>query len=329
MSVIVPAFNAGSRIGNCLEALQSQAERCDAEILVVDDGSSDNTSDVVQRYRGVRLIHQVNSGPASARNRGAFEARGEIIVFTDDDCVPAPGWLGAMLKPFTNPDVVGAKGVYRTRQKELIARFVQIEYEDRYRLMAASDSIDFVDTYSAAFRRNRFLEVNGFDTEFPLACAEDAELSYRMSGRGWKLNFVPEAVVYHSHPQTLTGYLKKKYKFSFWRVLAVRKNPEKALKDSHTPQVMKLQLFFVPALVLAAAVDVIKRPSVPLSAIVAAAFFVSTLPFIARALPKDGNVALCSAILLAARSGAQFLGVAAGLIYTRRKPVRIATKSAA
>ncbi len=329
VSVIVPAFDASSRIANCLDALQIQAEPCNAEILVVNDGSTDNTSEVVRRYRGVRLIHQANAGPATARNRGAFEASGEIIVFTDDDCAPASGWLEAMLKPFANPQIAGAKGVYRTRQKELIARFVQIEYEDRYRMMAGFDSIDFVDTYSAAFRRDRFLQMNGFDTEFPLACAEDAELSYRMSARGWKLTFVPEAVVYHSHPKTLREYLKKKYKFAFWRVLALRKNPEKALKDSHTPQLMKLQLLFGPALVMAAVVDLIEHPPVPLCAVVAVAFFVSTLPFMARAMHKERSIALLSPILLAARSVAQFLGIAAGLIYTRRKPVRIAKKSAA
>ena len=165
-----------------------------------------------------------------------------------------------MLKPFEDADVVGAKGVYRTNQKSLVARFVQIDYEDRYRLMAAHESIDFVDTYSAAFRRGRFLEMAGYDTSFPLACAEDIELSYRMAARGWKMKFVPNAVVYHTHPDTLLKYLKKKYKFAFWRVLAVRKNPGKAMKDTHTPQLMKLQLLFAPALLVGIAIDLLVRP---------------------------------------------------------------------
>ena len=134
---------------------------------------------------------------------------------------------------------------------------MQIEYEDRYRLMAGLPSIDFIDTYSAAFRRERFLEMSGYDTSFPVACAEDVELSYRMSARGWKMKFAPAAIVYHTHPDTLSRYLKKKYKFAFWRVLAVRKNPSKAVKDSHTPQLMKLQLLFAPALLLALAFDLI------------------------------------------------------------------------
>ena len=299
------------------------------EIIVVNDGSSDSTAKTVESYSGVRLINQANAGPATARNRGANEARGTIILFTDDDCVPTSDWLEAMLKPFEDADVVGAKGVYRTNQKSLVARFVQIDYEDRYRLMAAHESIDFVDTYSAAFRRDRFLEMAGYDTSFPLACAEDIELSYRMAARGWKMKFVPNAVVYHTHPDTLLKYLKKKYKFAFWRVLAVRKNPGKAMKDTHTPQLMKLQLLFAPALFVGIAIDLLVRPRVPASGIVLALFLVSTLPYALRAIRKDPIVGLLSPVLLAARACAQVLGVAVGLIYGHRKLAQVSSRSQA
>src|ERR1700678_1443240 len=252
VSVIIPTHNRPTRINKCLDALLTQTPSRKVEILVVNDGSTDDTPNVVARYSGVSLIHQLNAGPAAARNRGALAAQGSIILFTDDDCVPTPQWVEEMIEPFQDPKVVGTKGVYRTLQKSLVARFVQTEYEDRYRLMASLSRIDFIDTYSAAFRRDRFLEMNGYDTSFPLACAEDVELSYRMSARGWKMKFAPRAMVYHTHPDTLSWYLKKKYKFAFWRVLAVRKNPGKAMKDSHTPQLMKVQLLFPPALLLAA-----------------------------------------------------------------------------
>jgi GT2 family glycosyltransferase len=284
---------------------------------------------VVKRYSGVRLIAQANAGPAAARNRGAIESQGAIILFTDDDCVPMPDWLDAMLAPFEDLEVVGAKGVYRTQQERMVARFVQIEYEDKYHLMADLSSIDFIDTYSAAFRRDRFLEMTGYDTSFPVACAEDVELSYRMSTRGWKMKFAPAAIVYHTHPDRLIQYLKKKYKFAFWRVLAVRKNPSKGLKDSHTPQMMKLQLLFAPALLLAVAFDLAMRPAVPVSALVLVAFLLSTLPFAARAIRKDPVVGLLSPLILAARACAQVAGVTAGLIYARHKPAEIATKSPA
>lgn len=328
VSIIIPTFNGAARIEACLKALLDQVPSRNVEIIVVDDGSIDNLPEVIQRYPSVRLLSQANAGPAAARNRGALEASSEIILFTDDDCVPMPGWLAAMLKPFADPAVVGAKGIYRTHQRELAARFVQIEYEDKYHLMAQLPEIDFIDTYSAAFRRDRFLEMSGYDQSFPVACAEDVELSYRMSARGWKMKFAPDAIVYHTHPKTLSAYLRKKYKFAFWRVLAVRKNPAKGVKDSHTPQIMKLQLLFLPALLFTAAVDLSVRPRVSLSAIITGLFLMSTLPFAFRAVRKDFLVGIFSPALLAARSCAQMLGVAAGLLYARRHPAKIPTQSA-
>lgn len=329
VSIIVPTFNGASRIRNCLDALLAQTEHRKVEILVVNDGSTDRTAEVVAGYPSVRLISQSNAGPAAARNRGALEASGNIILFTDDDCVPTRDWLSFMLRAFTDPEVVGAKGVYRTHQKKLTARFVQVEYEDRYRLMAKLDAIDFVDTYSAAFRRDRFLQMNGYDTSFPVACAEDIELSYRMSMRGWKMVFVPEAIVYHTHPDTFSGYLRKKYKFAFWRVLALRKNPRKIFRDSHTPQIMKLQLLFAPLLLLAICYDSLMRPSLPVSLVLLAIFLVSTLPFMLRALRKDAIVGLLSPVLLAARACAQGFGLGSGLISARAKSVVVTTDSLA
>jgi GT2 family glycosyltransferase len=272
-------------------------------------------------------MNQANAGPAAARNRGAMECSGQVLVFTDDDCIATPNWLDSMLEPFEQPEVVGVKGAYRTRQKSLLARFVQIEYEDRYRLMNSADSIDFVDTYSAAFRRDRFFEMNGYDTSFPVACAEDIELSYRMSNAGWKMKFAPGAVVYHTHPDTLRAYLAKKYKFAFWRVMVVRKNPRKGIKDSHTPQLMKLQLLFAPALLADSLVDLATRPKFPVSILIVGLFLLSTLPFAIRAFTKDPVVGLLSPVLLALRACAQLVGVSGGLVHTLVSPTKIPSKS--
>jgi GT2 family glycosyltransferase len=322
VSIIIPTFNGAARIKNCLDVLVKQTTGHNAEILVVNDGSTDSTTEVVGRYPSVRLINQANAGPAAARNRGAKEAKGTIILFTDDDCVPMSDWLCSMTAPFDDPEVVGVKGAYRSNQTSLIARFVQIEYEDRYRLMAGLPSIDFIDTYSAGFRLERFFQMKGYDTSFPVACAEDVELSYRMSAQGWIMKFVPTAIVYHTHPDTFWRYMKKKYKFAFWRILALRKNPKKTLKDSHTPQVMKVQLLLAPALLLAMSRDLLVHPLIPASALVLAAFLISTLSFALRAVTRDPIVGLLSPMILAARACSQALGVIAGLVYTRRTTPR-------
>lgn len=327
VSIIIPTFNGGPRIGNCLDALLEHTAGRGVEILVVNDGSTDNTVDVVGRYSTVRLINQANAGPAAARNRGAMESSGKILLFTDDDCIVTSDWLTSMLEPFKDPEAVGTKGVYRTRQKRLVARFVQMEYEDRYRLMSAADSIDFIDTYSAGFRRERFLEMDGYDTSFPVACAEDAELSYRMSNSGWKMKFAPGAIVYHTHPDTLRAYAAKKHKFAFWRVMAVRKNPGKGIKDSHTPQLMKLQLLFAPALLLALVLDLAMRSRIPASLLVIVLFVLSTFPFAMRAIRKDLLVGLFSPGLLALRSCAQLVGVIGGIAHAIWSPAKIPSNS--
>jgi glycosyltransferase involved in cell wall biosynthesis len=318
-SVIIPTYNRAARIGYCLDALRDQDCAHAFEVIVVDDGSTDDTLQVLARYPEVRAASQTNAGPAAARNCGVREASGEIVLFTDDDCEPFPNWLTEMLKPFDDPDVVGAKGVYRTRQPELAARFVQIEYEDRYRLMARQTTIDFIDTYSAAFRRDRFIESGGYDTAFPVACCEDSELSYRMSARGWRMVFVQTAIVWHQHPATFASYLRRKVKFAFWRVPAVKRTPGKMVKDSHHPQLMKLQLLFAPALFASFLSDLFGLCAIyPMSLIVTALFVLSTLPFSLRAFTKDPMVGILSPAILAARSCAQLIGVIGGTVYVLR-----------
>jgi hypothetical protein len=136
------------------------------------------------------------------------------------------------------------------------------------------------------------------------------------------MRFARTAIVVHTHPDTLWQYVKKKYKFAFWRVLALSKNPSKTLKDSHTPQIMKVQLLLAPALLLSTSRDLLMHTTIPATPLVLAAFLLSALPFTLRAIRKDPLVGFLSPIILAARACSQFLGVVAGLIYTTRPPTR-------
>lgn len=313
ISVIVPAYNAEKTIKGCLDALLNQDYNGNYEVIIVDDGSTDSTPEIVSKYQAVRLIRQLNAGPAAARNRGASEAKGDIILFTDSDCVPEKDWLRMMMEPFENDNsVIGVKGIYKTRQKEIAARFVQLEYEDKYDKMKKDETIDFIDTYSAAFKKDIFLSMGGYDTSFPVACAEDVDLSYRMSAGGYKMVFNPNAVVYHIHPNTLTSYLKKKYKFAFWRVLAVKRNPQKMVKDSHTPQSTKFELMLIPLIYISLIVSMFYNTS--LAAIVFVIYLLIISISVSKIFQKDIVIGLLSPILIFLRDNIQFAGLLGGII---------------
>lgn len=322
ISVIIPAYNAARTIQPCLAAIRSQqAPGLECEIIVVDDGSTDETAMQAQRC-GARVLSQPNSGPASARNRGANAARGSIVVFTDADCEPAEGWLQAMIVPFGRPTVAGVMGRYRTRQQSLTARFAQAEFEERYRLMKEKDSLDLVATYSAAYRREIFLAEGGFDTRFRRADNEDVEFSYRLARRGHLMVFAPDAIVYHTHPDQPRKYMRQKFNRGIWRIVTYSMHPGKAFKDTYTPGILKLQIMLIPLLCAASCVAAFGFVSWILPLIVGVAFLMTTLPFVRLTFSIDKTIALLAPLFLLVRSVAICAGISVGVIvafFIRRK----------
>jgi len=313
ISVVVPAYNAAETLGECLAVLLGQSiPRSEYEVIVVDDGSTDATQEVVKKY-GVLLLTQANQGPAAARNLGVSHAQGEILLFTDADCVPSRNWIEAMVAPFVDP-IVGAKGVYRTRQKELVARFVQLEYEDKYDRMRLEPYIDFIDTYSAAYRKTIFQKNSGFDPAFPQASGEDIDFSWRLSRKGYKMVFAPNAVVYHRHVASVLDYVRRKYYVGYWRVLMYRHHPGKMVSDSHTPQVLKLQVGLAGLLVTTLFGATLLRELLWMSFAIAGIFLTSTLSFGLKAARKDLTVATVAPGLLFLRAIALGVGFAVGLL---------------
>lgn len=314
VSVVVPARDAAHTIGSCLEALLAQSASPGwYEVIVVDDGSSDETRDVAERKR-VKVLSQGHEGPAAARNRGVAEARGEIVLFTDADCVPAANWLDEMIKPFQDQEIVGVKGAYRTRQRGVVPRFVQWEYEERYQRMARLPRIDFIDTYSAGYRRDVFLRAGGFDTGYPNASVEDQELSFRLARQGYTMVFNPQAVVYHQHPETLRAYFRRKFNIGYWKVRVLRSYPQKAVADSHTPQTLKAQMILLAVLLPLLALSLVRGSFGWLAGLAALGFLISAVPFTVGALRKDLLVGLLAPFFLVVRALALGWGMITGLI---------------
>jgi glycosyltransferase involved in cell wall biosynthesis len=309
-SVIVPAYNSASSIRKCLSSIMEQSlSREDYEIIVVDDGSTDTTGSIIMEFQ-VKHLCQPNSGPAKARNYGAREAAGNIIIFTDSDCVPAFNWIEEMVKPFKSPDIIAVKGAYRTSQRSLTARFAQIEFEERFEILRKAESIDMVDTYSAAFRRDIFWQYGGFDESFPVANNEDTDLSYKLSLTGQRMVFNPDAIVFHlRHPDTVFRYSRQKFWRGFWRMVVYERFPNKIVKDTYTPQSLKFQILSLFGAFLFFMLTVLAKAGFYPAVLCAGAFVLSAMPYAVFALNRDLIVGLLSLFFLAVRAFSIGLGI--------------------
>jgi len=244
-SVIIPVRNGGATLGACLDGLFRQTvERTRFEVIVVDDGSTDDTAVLAGRFP-VRLVQINGRGAAAARNRGLKESSGDRVLFLDADCVPFPDWLARMTGPLETGTAsgenacLGTVGRFVSGQQNWIARMIQIELDRRYERMDRFRETDFVNTATCAFVR-KALPDDPFDEEF--GKLEDLELSFRLASEGIRMRYVPGAVVEHNHPESLGHHLRRRFLYGRFAPRLYRRYSGKALSDSSTPPSRRFQL---------------------------------------------------------------------------------------
>lgn len=316
VSVIVPVYNAAATLPGCLEALWQQTYPRDRyELIVVDDGSTDDSAQL-GAAGGARVVSEGKLGKSGARNRGAERARGELLLFTDADCEPIPTWIEKMVAPFqTDPQVAGVKGAYLSRQRELVARFTQIEVEERYDRMARQETISFIDTYAAGYRRDVFLAHGGFDETLPEV--EDQDLSFRLARAGKKMVFVPDARVYHRHTVSVRRYFWRKFAIATWKHLIVNRYPERFIEDSRTPQVLKVQMGLALLMTVVAPLALGSRFAQRGLALITGSFLVACLPFLQKAARRDPVILPFALLMLWLRAEALGWGYVRGIVQFR------------
>ena len=318
VTVVIPAYNATKTIHDGLESFARQSfPAAEVELIIVDDGSTDGTPEYIEQCvrdwgpnrPRVRVIRQIHQGPAAARNLGAVEAQGEFLLFTDADCVPHADWIKEMVAPFASSEIAAVKGAYKTRQTSLVARFAQAEFEARYRQLATVEYVDVVFSYSAGFRREVFRTIGGFDTSFPVADNEDTDLSYRVATAGYKIKFNPAAIVYHQHPATLKQYLRKKHSRAYWRVMVYKRFPGKAIRDSYTPQTLKLQIGSVVLAAGAIALIPLVPHAIYVAALSGVLFTATAVPFLWQLPREDPGLRIAAPFLLMCRAAVMASGL--------------------
>jgi GT2 family glycosyltransferase len=215
ISVVIPTYERPVQLTHCLDSLiNSDYPREKFEVIVVDDGSRMPIQPSLEDYRSqinLTVLRQENAGPASARNRGAAYAKGEFLVFIDDDCTLAPDYLTKLANHLAKqPDsMIGGRTVntllgnpYATAS-QLLIDYLYADYIDE------PQRITFFTSNNMALPRERFHAIGRFDVSFPLAAGEDRELCGRWRVHQLSMHYAPDAVVYHAHRLTLADFWRQ------------------------------------------------------------------------------------------------------------------------
>jgi len=219
ISIVIPTYNRPDQLAVCLRACSRLDYPHDRfEVIVVDDGGVTPLDEVVRPFQGLltlTLLRQDNAGPAAARNKGACEASGEFLIFTDDDCAPASDWLEILSVHFVaSPDSAVGGETYNALTQNLYSTASQllVSYLLAY-YSGAPERVRFFPSCNLAFPAARFRDVGGFDLSFPRSAGEDRELCDRWQHRGYQLTYAPEAVVYHAHHLTAETFLRQHFQY--------------------------------------------------------------------------------------------------------------------
>ena len=194
VSVIVCVYNGASTIDECLKGL-SQLDYPDYEVIVVDDGSQDNTAEVVQRY-GVRYVRTENGGLSRARNIGLAAASGEIVAYIDADASPDPHWLRFLAHSFLGSGYAGIGGPNIHPGNGFVSDCISISPGGPIHVMLTDDEAEHIPGCNMAFRKSDLEEIGGFDPRFRIA-GDDVDMCWRIQASGRKLGFNPAAMVWH------------------------------------------------------------------------------------------------------------------------------------
>ncbi len=198
VSVIIPVYNEQKTITQCLKTLLNQSVK-DKEIIVVDDGSSDETKTLVKGYP-VTLLEQKHGGPGQARNLGAAKAKGEILVFVDADMTFERDFLEKLIAPINSGKTIGtfSKEEYLANSESSYARCWNLNLGRQSTKMHPDDYPDQQEVFRAILKK-MFDEVGGFDSQ--IGYTDDWSLSRKLKV---KATDAPGAKYYHSNPETLT-----------------------------------------------------------------------------------------------------------------------------
>ena len=233
-SVVIPTYNRLEMLIRVLDGLDRQVDAPPFEVIVINDGSKDDTDRVVSGRSGITFRTQPNGGPGRARNHGVSLATGKFVVFIGDDTVPEPRFLAEHARTHRESGddaMVAVLGYTGWPHSERVTAFMDYinDYglQFGYKLIRDGDEVPFNFFYTSNISIDReLLTARPFDTTFPSAAWEDIELAYRLNAQGLKIRYNARAVTRHYHPMNVDSFARRQYTVGKSGAIFYRKHPE-------------------------------------------------------------------------------------------------------
>jgi len=226
VSVVICAYNAERTMEACLKSLR-ELDYPNYEVVIVDDGSRDATAEIAARFPEFRLIRQPNKGLSVARNVGMQAARGEIVAYTDSDCVVDPHWLTFMAGAMTANGFDGCGGPnYAPHEAGRIEACVSASPGAPCQVLTAEDRAEHLAGCNMVFRKTVLQRIGGFDPQFT-AAGDDVDICWRALEAGFVLGFCPAAFVWHFRRNTVKAYYNQQRGYGKAEAMLYLKYPER------------------------------------------------------------------------------------------------------
>ncbi|RJQ80397.1 glycosyltransferase [Pseudonocardiaceae bacterium YIM PH 21723] len=251
VSVLIPAFNESANIANAVRSLVDSDHRAEVEVIVVDDGSTDGTGDIVAALDlpGVTVVRQPNAGKPLALNTGVRYARHEIVIMVDGDTVFEPDTIRQLVQPLADPAVGAVSGNAKVgNRKGVLGRWQHLEYcsgssLDR-QILDALGCITTVPGAVGAFRKAALRAAGGLATA---TLAEDTDLTIAISRLGWRVTYQPFARAWTEVPSTLGGLYRQRYRWSYGVLQSVWKHRRSLTESGASGRMGRYGLLYVGA----------------------------------------------------------------------------------
>ena len=258
VSIIIPCYNEEMTLKNCVESLIRQSYPY-FEIIVVNDGSKDNTEQVAQElvklHNKVKFYSKPNGGKASALNYGIMQALGEIVVCIDADSMFLKDTLRQLVLSFYNPNVIAVGGNVRVANRsKFLNKHQAVEYITglnlQRRTFAYLDCMQVISGAVGAFRKNKLLEVGGYSND---TIVEDMDITVSLARAGYKVEYNGKAIAYTEAPETIKDFLKQRYRWTYGGFQVLKKHKDLLFN----PKYGKFGLIGMPYFLLFPWLDVI------------------------------------------------------------------------